>query len=76
MKLQHIKIDDLKTTAINVRKKGGKDIADLLPSIRSLGILQPLLVRKNCEGYEIVAGQRRYCVFRNIRHLIPTTSGT
>ncbi|MCP4182615.1 MAG: ParB/RepB/Spo0J family partition protein, partial [Hyphomicrobiales bacterium] len=27
---------------------------------RSLGILQPLLVRKNCEGYEIVAGQRRY----------------
>ncbi|MCP4185521.1 MAG: ParB/RepB/Spo0J family partition protein [Hyphomicrobiales bacterium] len=60
MKLQHIKIDDLKTTAINVRKKGGKDIADLLPSIRSLGILQPLLVRPNCEGYEIVAGQRRY----------------
>ena len=60
MKLQHIKIDDLKTTAINVRKKGGKDIGDLLPSIRSLGLLQPLLVRPNCEGYEIVAGQRRY----------------
>ena len=30
MKLQHIKIENLKTTAINVRKKGGKDIADLL----------------------------------------------
>ena len=60
MELQHIKIDDLKTTAINVRKKGGKDIDDLVPSIRSLGIIQPLLVRKNCEGYEVVAGQRRY----------------
>ncbi len=31
-----------------------------MPSIRSLGIIQPLLVRKNCSGYEIVAGQRRY----------------
>ncbi len=60
MELQHIKIENLKTTNINVRKVGGKDIADLLPSIRSLGLLQPLLVRPNCEGYEIVAGQRRY----------------
>ena len=60
MKLQHIKIENLKTTNINVRKKGGKEIDDLLPSIRSLGLLQPLLVRANCEGYEIVAGQRRY----------------
>jgi len=60
MELQHIKIENLKTTAINVRKKGAKDIADLLPSIRSLGVLQPLLVRPNCEGYEVIAGQRRY----------------
>ena len=60
MELQHIEIDNLKTTNLNVRKKGAKDINALLPSIRSLGVLQPLLVRKNCEGYEIVAGQRRY----------------
>ena len=60
MELQHIEITDLKTTAINVRKKGARDIADLVPSIKSLGILQPLLVRPNCEGFEIVAGQRRY----------------
>ena len=51
MKLQHIQIENLKTTTVNVRKKGGKEIADLLPSIRSLGLLQPLLVRKNCEGF-------------------------
>ncbi len=60
MKLQHIKLTDLKTTAVNVRKKGAKDVSDLIPSIRSLGVLQPLLVRANFEGYEIVAGQRRY----------------
>ena len=60
MNLQQISLDQLKTTTVNVRKKGGKDIADLLPSIRSLGLLQPLLVRPNCEGFEIVAGQRRY----------------
>lgn len=60
MELKHIEIDNLKTTSVNVRKKGGKGVADLVPSIRSLGIIQPLLVRPNCEGYEIVAGQRRY----------------
>jgi ParB family chromosome partitioning protein len=60
MKLQHIKLDALKTTSVNVRKIGAKDVADLVPSIRSLGVLQPLLVRPNCEGFEIVAGQRRY----------------
>ncbi len=60
MKLKHIPLDQLKTTPLNVRKRGGKDIDDILPSIRALGILQPLLVRPNCEGYEIVAGQRRY----------------
>ncbi len=60
MELLHIEIENLKTTTLNVRKNGKKDIADLLPSIRSLGILQPLLVRPNCEGFEIVAGARRF----------------
>jgi ParB family chromosome partitioning protein len=60
MKLTHLNLEDLKLSTINVRKKGGKDVSDLLPSIRSLGIVQPLLVRPNCEGYEIIAGQRRF----------------
>ena len=60
MKLTHLQLDELKPAAINVRKRGGKQVADLLPSIRSVGLLQPLLVRPNCEGFEIVAGQRRY----------------
>lgn len=60
MELKHIELDQLKTTNLNVRKKGGKDIDNLVPSIKSLGIIQPLLVRPNCEGFEVVAGQRRY----------------
>lgn len=60
MQLQHIKLEDLKTASVNVRKVGGKDTADLEPSIRSLGLLQPLLVRPNCKGFEIIAGQRRF----------------
>ncbi len=59
MKLEHLTIDQLKPCPLNVRKKGAKDVADLVLSIRSLGVLQPLLVRPNCEGFEVVAGQRR-----------------
>ncbi|WP_196814929.1 ParB/RepB/Spo0J family partition protein [Mesorhizobium sp. L2C067A000] len=60
MKLDHIDFERLKPCDLNVRKQGHKDVDDLLPSIRSLGILQPLLVRPHCEGFEIVAGRRRY----------------
>lgn len=60
MELQHIKIENLKLTALNVRKKGAKETSDLVSSIRANSVLQPLLVRPNCEGFEIIAGQRRY----------------
>ena len=66
MKLIHLDLDQLKPAKVNVRKRGGKEIADLVPSIRSLGLLQPLLVRPNCEGYEVVAGQRRYNALRKL----------
>ncbi len=66
MKLDHIDIANLKTSPLNVRKHGGKDVSDLVASIRSLGILQPLLVRKNCEGYDVIAGQRRLAAIRHL----------
>lgn len=37
-----------------------EDLAELTDSIKQNGILQPLLVRKVAQGYEIVAGERRY----------------
>ena len=60
MNLQHINLDQLKLSSLNVRKTDTKKVDDLVPSIQSLGIIQPLLVRPNCEGYEVVAGQRRF----------------
>ena len=38
----------------------GASLEALAESIRSHGVLEPLLVRKAGEGYEIIAGERRY----------------
>lgn len=35
-------------------------LQELIGSIREKGVLQPILVRKAGEGYEIIAGERRY----------------
>ena len=35
-------------------------IEELARSIRSNGIIQPIVVRKTADGYEIVAGERRW----------------
>jgi ParB family transcriptional regulator, chromosome partitioning protein len=61
MDLMHIPLTELKIAKTNVRfgvKKA--DFKDLIPSIKERGILQPLLVRPNGQGYEIVAGRRRF----------------
>ena len=36
-----------------------EDLQELSDSIRAQGILQPLLVRKDADGYELIAGERR-----------------
>jgi ParB family chromosome partitioning protein len=61
MELQHIALSNLKIATVNVRhSRKPPDVSDILPSIRARGVLQPLLVRPNGKGYEIVAGRRRY----------------
>ena len=37
-----------------------ENIQTLVDSIKENGVLQPLLVRKDFEGYEIIAGERRF----------------
>jgi ParB family chromosome partitioning protein len=39
-------------------------LADLKASIKEKGVLQPILVRKNEKGYEVIAGQRRLMAAR------------
>lgn len=61
MELAHIPFDQLKVSPLNMRHaRKAPDISDILPSIRARGVQQPLLVRKNGCGYEIVAGRRRF----------------
>lgn len=61
MDLQHIPLNCLKVSTLNMRHgRKAPDISDILPSIRARGVQQALLVRPNGEGYEIVAGRRRF----------------
>jgi ParB family transcriptional regulator, chromosome partitioning protein len=48
MELQHISIDDLKVSPLNVRKHGQKDGNDLVSSIRAIGLLQGNAVSMPC----------------------------
>lgn len=67
MKLQHIPLDQLKVSPLNMRHaRKAPDVSDILPSIRTRGVQQPLLVRKNGKGYEIVAGRRRFFSLKQI----------
>ena len=67
MDLMHIPLCELSIAKTNVRHGVKKaDYEDLIPSIRQRGILQPLLVRKNGKGYEIVAGRRRYLAVQSL----------
>ncbi len=59
MTLQHIELNELTVSTLNVRKFGAKDCADLVTSIRAMGLLQPLLVRPVEDEFEVIAGQRR-----------------
>ncbi|WP_315833503.1 ParB/RepB/Spo0J family partition protein [Bradyrhizobium prioriisuperbiae] len=61
MDLKHIPLNKLKIATLNVRHgRKAPDVSDILPSIRARGVLQPVLVRPCGEGFEVVAGRRRY----------------
>lgn len=63
MELRHIELNHLKVSPLNMRHgRKSPDISDILPSVREIGILQPLLVRKakNGKTHEIIAGRRRF----------------
>jgi len=56
-----LKITELKVSKYQPRKNfEAEAIADLAKSIADKGVLQPLLVRKIANYYEIVAGERRF----------------
>ncbi len=66
--LTHLPICDLHASALNVRKHGPKAIDSLAASIRSIGLLQPLIVRRNTDGFEVIGGKRRLKALEKIAH--------
>ena len=56
-----IAISDVEPNPFQPRKHFDEEaLATLADSIRELGVLQPILVRKSESGYEIIAGERRW----------------
>jgi ParB family chromosome partitioning protein len=43
------------------------DMDELIASVREKGILQPLLVRRKDDGFQIIAGERRYRAAKELR---------
>ena len=67
MKLEFIPLGKLSVSRTNMRyAKRPPDVSDILPSVRRRGVIQPVLVRPNCQAgqFEIVAGARRFTAAR------------
>jgi ParB/RepB/Spo0J family partition protein len=54
-----LKISDLKVSTFNVRKKPVQD-EEFDANIKSLGVLEPLVVRRVGKDYEVIVGQCRF----------------
>ena len=61
MELKNIPIEQLHISKLNMRYgRKNPDVSDILPSVREKGILLPLIVRPEENGFGVVAGGRRY----------------
>ena len=59
--VEQLSLGKLSVSAYQPRKRlDPEGIAELARSVAQKGVLQPLLVRPNGEGFEIVAGERRF----------------
>jgi ParB family transcriptional regulator, chromosome partitioning protein len=58
---QMIAVDQIRASHQQVRTRfDAEPLGELAESIRSHGVLQPILVRKLADGYELIAGERRW----------------
>jgi len=58
---QMIAVDQIRPSSQQVRSRfDAEPMGELAESIRLHGVLQPLLVRKHADGYELIAGERRW----------------
>lgn len=65
MKLQNLPVEKISDPKHDVRAKiDMESIAELAESIRTLGLLQPIMVRSEGDDFEVVAGHRRLMAVR------------
>src|SRR5215472_7958629 len=58
---QFIDVDQIKPSQEQMRKQfPAEPLRELADSIRQHGVLQPVLVRRLPDGYELIAGERRW----------------
>ncbi|UCD54668.1 MAG: ParB/RepB/Spo0J family partition protein [Candidatus Omnitrophota bacterium] len=66
-KVDKIKISSIKPNKLQPRKKfNSEKLKELKDSIKEKGVIQPVIVRPNEDGYELIAGERR---FRAVKEL-------
>ncbi len=59
--LQNIPLTDISPNPYQPRKKWDEsDLRNLIESIKANGVLQPIIVRKSTDGYQLIAGERRW----------------
>jgi len=60
-KIANVRLSEIVPNQFQPRKKFNPDkMNELVNSIREKGVIQPVLVRERPEGYEIIAGERRW----------------
>ncbi len=65
--LIHLPLSALSISKLNMRHgRKTPDVSDILPSIREKGLRQTLLVRREGDGFGIVAGRRRFFALQQI----------
>lgn len=63
----NVAIESIFPSPLQPRKRfNHENLSELVYSIREHGIFQPLIVRKNPNGYELIAGERRWRAARQL----------
>ena len=59
--VKELDLSDIRPNPYQPRKRfDDKSLRELSDSIKENGVFQPIIVRKSVNGYEIIAGERRY----------------
>ena len=55
-----VPVDEIRPNPFQPRQQVKEDLGELVESIRAKGVLQPVVLRRRRDGYELVMGERRF----------------